>query len=62
MGGLECEVSFLQYANDTIFVGDVNVKNVFTIKTILRMFELRVNFFKSCLGPLVWMMGWWRGM
>ena len=52
MGGLECEVSFLQYANDTIFVGDVNVKNVFTIKTILRMFELRVNFFKSCFGAI----------
>lgn len=44
-----CEVSILQYANDTLF-------NIFTIKTILRLFELvsglKVNFHKSHFGEI----------
>ena len=47
-------VSLLQYADDTIFFGDVDQRNVFTIKTILRFFELvpglKVNFHKSNFG------------
>lgn len=47
-------VSMLQYVDDIIFFGESNVRNVLTIKTILRMFELvsdlKVNFFKSSFG------------
>lgn len=35
-----CEVGLLQYADDAIFVGEVNSRNAFTIKVILRDFEL----------------------
>lgn len=52
VGNKGCEVSLLQYIDDTIFVGETSVRNVMIIKTILRIFELvyglRVNFFKSC--------------
>lgn len=50
------EVSMLQYTDGTIFVGEVNVKNIFTIKAILRLFEvifgLRMNFHKSSFGTI----------
>jgi hypothetical protein len=43
----------LQFADDTILVGEGNWNNLWTIKTILRSFELvsglKVNFFKSKL-------------
>jgi exonuclease III len=43
----------LQFADDTILVGEGNWDNLWTIKTILRSFEmvsgLKVNFFKSKL-------------
>ena len=46
----------LQYTDGTIFVGEVNVKNIFTIKAILRLFEvifgLRMNFHKSSFGTI----------
>lgn len=46
----------LQYVDDTIFFREPNANNVFSIKTILRMFELasklKVNFFKSCFGAI----------
>jgi hypothetical protein len=46
-------VSLLQYADDTLCIGEASVENLWTIKAILRGFEmasgLRVNFFKSCL-------------
>lgn len=46
-----CEVGLLQYADDAIFVGEVNSRNAFTIKVILRDFEL-VNFADSCGGVI----------
>lgn len=46
----------LQYADNTIFVGEAIATDVFTIKAMLRAFELasglRVNFYKSCCGAL----------
>nr|KYP62679.1 hypothetical protein KK1_017224 [Cajanus cajan] len=43
----------LQYADDTILVGDVSLSNGWAIKAILQLFELvvglKVNFFKSQL-------------
>lgn len=47
----KCVISLLQYVDDTIFVGEANARNEFTIKVILRMFklasDLKVYFFKS---------------
>lgn len=37
MGDNGCNISLPQYSNNTIFIGE---ENVFTIKTMLRMFEL----------------------
>jgi hypothetical protein len=46
-------VSHLQYADDTLFVGDACVENLWCMKAILRWFELmsglKVNFAKSRL-------------
>ena len=44
-------ISHLQYADDTLFVGEASMSNLWSIKTILRCFELasglKVNFSKS---------------
>jgi hypothetical protein len=46
-------VSHLQYPDDTLFVGEDCVENLWSMKAILRWFELisgvKVNFFKSKL-------------
>jgi hypothetical protein len=46
-------VSHLQYADDTLFIGEACVENLWAMKAILRWFELisglKVNFFKSRL-------------
>ncbi|WJX77739.1 beta-amyrin 28-monooxygenase [Trifolium repens] len=46
-------ISHLQYADDTLCIGEASVDNLWTLKAILRGFELasglRVNFWKSCL-------------
>ncbi|KAK2454307.1 hypothetical protein QL285_001883 [Trifolium repens] len=46
-------VSHLQYADDTICVGEASLENLWTLKAILRGFELasglKVNFWKSSL-------------
>ncbi|MCI23932.1 RNA-directed DNA polymerase (Reverse transcriptase), partial [Trifolium medium] len=46
-------ISHLQYADDTLCIGEASVENIWTIKAILRAFELasglRVNFWKSSL-------------
>ncbi|KAK2397838.1 hypothetical protein QL285_059374 [Trifolium repens] len=46
-------VSILQYADDTLLIGEPSVENLWAIKAILRGFEmasgLKVNFWKSCL-------------
>ena len=47
-------ISILQYADDTIFFGEVVTENLMAIKTILRSFELasglKINFAKSSFG------------
>jgi hypothetical protein len=46
-------ISMLQYADDTLCIGEATVENLWAIKSILRGFEmtsgLKVNFWKSCL-------------
>jgi hypothetical protein len=46
-------ISHLQYADDTLFVGEACVENLWTMKAILKWFELisglKVNFFKGKL-------------
>ncbi|GAU34179.1 hypothetical protein TSUD_162800 [Trifolium subterraneum] len=46
-------ISHLQYADDTLCIGEASIENLWTMKAILRGFELasglRVNFWKSCL-------------
>lgn len=46
-------VSHLQYADDTLCIGEASVENLWTLKALLRCFEmmsgLKVNFAKSCL-------------
>jgi hypothetical protein len=45
----------LQFADDTIFMGEGSWKNIWTVKAILRSFELvsglKINFSKS---SIVW--------
>ncbi|KAK2415745.1 hypothetical protein QL285_038202 [Trifolium repens] len=47
------DISLLQYADDTLCIGDASVENLWTLKAILGGFEmasgLKVNFLKSCL-------------
>jgi hypothetical protein len=47
------KISHLQYADDTLFIGEACVENLWTMKAILKWFELisghKVNFFKSKL-------------
>ncbi|MCH96040.1 RNA-directed DNA polymerase (Reverse transcriptase), partial [Trifolium medium] len=46
-------VSHLQYADDTLCIGEATMDNLWALKAILRGFELasglKVNFWKSCL-------------
>ncbi|PNY11565.1 ribonuclease H [Trifolium pratense] len=46
-------ISHMQYANDALCIGEATVQNLWTIKAILRGFEmasgLKVNFWKSSL-------------
>ncbi|KAK2369529.1 hypothetical protein QL285_082658 [Trifolium repens] len=53
VGSEDVVVSHLQYADDTICVGEASMENLWTLKAILRGFELasglKVNFWKSCL-------------
>jgi hypothetical protein len=47
------EVSLLQYVDDTLCIGDTTVENLWTLKAVLRGYEmtsgLKVNFSKSCV-------------
>ena len=49
-------VNILQYADDTIFMGEATLSNMVTIKCMLRCFQivsgLKVNFFKSRFGTI----------
>ncbi|KAK2449806.1 hypothetical protein QL285_008962 [Trifolium repens] len=46
-------ISILQYADDTLCIGEASVENLWALKAVLRGFEmasgLKVNFWKSCL-------------
>jgi hypothetical protein len=46
-------VSILQYADDTLCIGEACIENLWAIKAVLRGFEmvsgLKVNFWKSCI-------------
>jgi len=48
------KINMLQYADDTLFFCEANIKSVFNIKVILNCFELafgfKVNLLKSRLG------------
>ena len=54
VGSNNVVISILQYADDTIFFGEASMRNVKTIKAILRTFELvsglKINFVKSSFG------------
>jgi hypothetical protein len=53
IGGGGLSISHLQYADDTLCIGEASIQNLWTIKAILRGFYLasglKVNFGKSCL-------------
>ncbi|GKV05111.1 hypothetical protein SLEP1_g17152 [Rubroshorea leprosula] len=53
IGEGELQVSHLQFADDTIFMGEAAEKNIWTVKCIMRAFELvsslKVNYKKSSL-------------
>ena len=54
MGADEVEISLMQFADDTLFLDNPDHANVLCMQIILKCFELvldlKVNFFKSCLG------------
>lgn len=56
VGGEEVEVSLLQFADDTLFIGLPSIQNVLVTKSVLRCFELmsglKVNFSKSKLAGI----------
>jgi len=51
MGNSGLSITHLQYADDTLFLGEASMENLWSLKTILRCFELtsglKVNFTKS---------------
>jgi hypothetical protein len=53
VGREELPISLLQYADDTLCIGEASVGNLWALKAVLRGFEmvsgLKVNFWKSCL-------------
>jgi hypothetical protein len=53
LGREEIPISILQYADDTLCIGEACIENLWLLKAMLRGFEmasgLKVNFFKSCL-------------
>jgi hypothetical protein len=53
VGREEVPVSLLQYADDTLCIGEATVENLWVMKAMLRGFEmtsgLKVNFLKSCV-------------
>ncbi|WJX46635.1 beta-amyrin 28-monooxygenase [Trifolium repens] len=53
VGRNNMQISMLQYADDTLCIGEATVDNLWAIKSVLRGFEmasgLKVNFWKSCI-------------
>ncbi|GKV03045.1 hypothetical protein SLEP1_g15411 [Rubroshorea leprosula] len=58
-------VSLLQFADDTVILGEASKENILTVKAILRWFELmsglRINFSKSCVYGFNMLDNWVRG-
>jgi hypothetical protein len=56
VGGENLPISLLQYADDTLCIGNATVDNLWVLKAVLRGFEmasgLKVNFWKSCVMGL----------
>ena len=56
VGNKNVDVNSLQFVEDTLFVYESSVRNIMTIKVILRCFELgfdlRVNFHESKIGAI----------
>ena len=54
VGRKKVRVNMLQYADDTLFFCEENIKSVFIIKVILSCFELvsslKVNFLENIIG------------
>jgi len=64
-------ISYLQYADDTLYIKEASIQNLWTLKALLRVFEmesgLEVNFYKNLLigvkcfteiyGDGVWVLG-----
>jgi hypothetical protein len=55
--GRDClPVSILQYADDTLCIGEASVDNLWALKAVLRGFELasglKVKFWKSCIAGI----------
>ncbi|GAU47483.1 hypothetical protein TSUD_265550 [Trifolium subterraneum] len=53
VGGGGASVSLIQYADDTLCIGEATIENLWVMKAMLRGFEmasgLKVNFWKSCV-------------
>ncbi|MCH82386.1 LINE-1 reverse transcriptase like, partial [Trifolium medium] len=53
VGGGCAPVSLLQYADDTLCIGEATIGNLWVMKSVLRGFEmasgLKINFWKSCV-------------
>ncbi|XP_020225210.1 uncharacterized protein LOC109807092 [Cajanus cajan] len=56
VGSQQVPISIIQYADDTMFIGEANIQNVMAIKSMMRCFEmvsgLKVNFCKSKFGAM----------
>ncbi|GKV49628.1 hypothetical protein SLEP1_g56369 [Rubroshorea leprosula] len=66
VGNKGLTVSLLQFADDTVFLGNADSENIFAVKTILRCFELmsglRINFCKSSVVGFNVSERWIRGV
>jgi hypothetical protein len=53
VGNTGLSVSHFQYADDTVFIGEASMENLWSLKAILRSFELasglKVNFYNSSI-------------
>nr|KYP59873.1 Putative ribonuclease H protein At1g65750 family [Cajanus cajan] len=53
LGGEGSSISLLQFADDTLIIGEATMQNLWCLKAILRCFELvsgmKINFHKSCV-------------
>lgn len=57
LGSPQVEISHLQYADDTLLIGEATVGNLWAMKTVMRSLEIvsgqKVNFWKSCLMGVI---------